>query len=205
MKNPNVQLVIDQPDARTDDRRQHFRMREDGRLTYTVLDASADENAPLERGDLHGICGEFAAMTAELERIVIATRSDSPDLTAAIQCVNKKVDVLANVLLEQEIAQEELAAQLVCVSAGGVAFLGPAPLASGTRLYLRFSLSQTMASFSVEAVVRRIERREGVVSRNPYRVAAEFVGLRDSQSDLIVRHLLRRQAARIRDAAEDGA
>ncbi len=179
------------------ERRRHFRIEDQVVISYKVLDSGA--GAESENGlDLPGLCGEFACMSRSLERSLRDVRSHSPELSRFIETVNRKVDMLANALLANEPDDCHRCVRPVNLSAGGISFFAEEKLPLDARIWIRLELVDTLVTLGTEARVQRSVYRPGVIAECPHWAAVEFVGLTDSESDLITRHVLRQEAARIR-------
>ncbi len=189
------------PEAR--ERRGFFRISDDLILTYQpvpreIYEARSDKSSNSEPSGFN-LKARFAALDRALRPVMHRLEDGSPDLARCLQTINEKLDLLADVLFRREVDLRNLPSQEVNLSAGGMSFRVQRPLQPDTILQVRLLLEPS--GIGIEAFARVVycrQERRFDNPRYPWRVGVEFLHLREEDSDLIIRHVLCRDADRRR-------
>ena len=184
------------------ERRRYFRMDDHALLKYRVV-AEDDLQAARASVAAHAVHAANLALALEpldarLAELTPALRKESRPLAEAIELVNRKLGLLASVItLEQGVEcggpWREHEPSLVNLGGGGLAMFAPQPLALDDWLAIDLVLLPT--NHAIRAVGRVIDCRARGVA---FAVRVEFDTLREEDRDLLVAHLLRRQAEALR-------
>ena len=146
----------------------------------------------------------FAALDRSLRPILARVNEHSRELALYLSAINEKIDMLAEVLFHTDNNVNELPTQEVNLSAGGMSFQVQNPIETGRMLKLRFLLPHS--GIGIESFARVVYCRQTGNDEEgafPYRVGVEFKHMREEDSDLIIRHVLCREAHRLRQGARD--
>ena len=182
----------------TTERRRYFRLDDAALLKYRVV-AEEDLSAARAAVAAHAVHAAnlvvaLEPLEARLAELMPALRKESRPLAEAIDVLNRKLGLVASVMaLEHGSVSggpwREHEPTLVNLGGGGLALTAPLPLALNAWLAIDLVLLPT--NHPLRAVGRVVDcRGDG----EEFVVRVEFDTLREEDRDLIVSHLLRRQA-----------
>jgi len=181
------------------ERRGFFRINDDVVLTYNLIDQETyrqlenkESNSEVNSFNLKA---RFAAIDQSLRPVMTRLRQRSEDLAMCVSAIDEKLEMLAEVLFRNSHDVEELPSHEVSLSAGGISFHVQKPVEPGSILQLRMLLLPS--GIGIEAYARVVycrRAKEYEVGQFPYKVGVEFQHMREEDSDLIIRHVLCKQA-----------
>lgn len=181
------------------ERRGFFRINDDVVLTYHLLDNETYEGlenkASNSEVNSFNLKARFAALDQSMRPVMSRLRQRSEDLAQCISAMDEKLEMLAEVLFRSDNDVENLPSQEVSLSAGGISFHVQKPVEPESILQLRMLLMPSGIGIEAYARVvycRRVKEYE--VGRFPYKVGVEFRHMREEDSDLIIRHVLCKEA-----------
>ncbi len=190
------------------ERRGFFRINDDVVLTYHLIDEESyrqlenrESNSEVNSFNLKA---RFAAIDRSLRPVMTRLRQRSDDLAMCIGAIDEKLEMLADILFRTSHDMEELPSQEVSLSAGGISFHVQKPVEPESILQLRMLLLPSGIGIETYARVvycRRVKEYE--VGQFPYKVGVEFKHMREEDSDLIIRHVLCKEASARRRKQED--
>lgn len=180
-------------------RREYFRVDDSVVLDYRVI---SEQELPGLLDDLQrrlptrfGAAAEFASTSRHMNRLLSKLRRISPDLVQYLEAVDNKLNTLARLFLLEELDPPRQAASEVNLSAGGIGFRARAALSAGALVELKLVLLPAYTGVLTVGRVVYCETCSAADSEFPYFVAIEFDRLRETDRELLVRHLLGRQSA----------
>jgi hypothetical protein len=199
-------MTAEQPKAAQGaERRNFFRIDDTVRLSLRVLSADELEDC-LDRLD-HGLAGNFtvmsgiASITAETTLGLRRIEKRDPELAAYLRAIDRKIELIGRALIahEPELSAEQ--AVPVNLSAGGMCIGVDQGFAPGTPIETRMLLLPSLSGLViygnvVESSPVAAERTGG---RFEHLTRIEFTHIREQDRELLIRHLLRRQSAQLRD------
>lgn len=191
-----------------DERREYFRIEDEVTLEYRVISEREMECVLLrirdEVPDRFTAAASFASTSRQLKHLLQNLSTKSPDLSACLSMLDRKLNLLAQLLVSESINVGEDGMREVSLSAGGLAFSNDRELKVGdlleTRLVLFPSLTGILSIGRVVSCERRGEPERGM----PWRVAVEYQYIREADRDLLVKHVLNRQTEQRRAKREAG-
>lgn len=198
--------MSNRPDtAHQDERREFFRIDDTIRVSYRKLDdkALAKHIETLEQGN----GGSFTLMTrlqgisqhlsASLHRI----EHRNPDVANYLKGLDEKINLLGQSLLAQESDLLDQPSEAVNLSAGGIALDSPEMLQVGTHLEIKLLLLPSYTGIvAFGEVVGVMSAAEG--DDSSYRLRINFVHIRETDREALIRHILRRQGQMLRRQRE---
>lgn len=187
------------------ERRQYFRYTDRVSLRYRVLEDEEfirfDENFEAERSKLSSISSTLAATNSQMLRLLERGRSNAPELATYIEHLNEKVDLIIKHFTPLLDEMPDEPSHTVSLSGSGIAFNEANSLPLGTKLEVRLLLFPEYYSIlTLGQVVRCSPHRE--LGSPTHDVGVEFVRIAEPDRDLIIRHLVKRQAEEIRRQRE---
>lgn len=196
--------------GKAEDRRNYFRVDDTVRLSIRPVPPEELE-ARLDELD-HDLVGNFtvqsslAAITAQMSMSLRRIENRDPDLAAYLRAIDQKIEVIGRAFITQEPefhAQQAVPANL---SAGGMCVGVGEAYPSGTVLEIRMLLFPSFTGLMIYGRVIDTEpaTEETAGGRFAHVARIEFSHIRESDRELLIRHLLRRQSQQLRDRHEEG-
>lgn len=186
----------------TDERREYFRIDDEVVLEYRLI--NEDEVEPLvERiqarvPDRFTAASSFAATSRQMAHLMHKVQSQSPELARCLQAIDQKLNLLAQLFVTEEIDIEEHPTQEVNLSAGGIAFRSQQEIATGRLLEMRIVLFPSLIGVLNISRVIHCERVNDGNRQFPWQIAATYEHLRESDRELLVRHVMNKETRRLR-------
>ncbi len=184
------------------DRRRFYRVEDRIALKYRVVPES---EIPSALGRLQGsvpeksmLSASFATTSNQLKHVGDRIKRDHPDIGQYLEALNEKLDSLVRVVTATERDAPLSPSHDVSLSAGGLSFRSASPVNEGDNLELRLLIFPSHISLFVlgTAVYCREEYIEG--GHYPFRVGVDFSYIRESDRDLIIKHVLHKQSESLR-------
>ncbi len=192
----------------SDERREYFRIEDEVTLEYRVITESEMECVLFrikdEVPDRFTAAASFASTSRQLNHLLNNLSVKSPDLSMCLQMLDKKLNLLAQLLVAESINIDGEGMREVSLSAGGLAFNTERELRVGDLVETRLVLFPSLTGILTVSRVVCCERRGDVEVGMPWRVAVEYQYIREPDRDLLVKHILTRQAEMLR-ARRDSA
>ncbi len=188
------------------ERREFFRIQDEVALDYRVISEQEAEDVLLriqdDRPDRFTAAASFAGTSRQLNHILQNLSLKSPDLAMCLSALDKKLNTLAQMLVVEEMDMGASGTREVSLSAGGLAFNADQSLKIGELLETRIVLFPSVTGILTVSRVVNCERRSDVDGDLPWRVAVEYQHVREADQDLLVKHVLNRQAEQRRAQLE---
>ena len=186
-----------------DNKRAAFRVTEAVRLAFEpVPEKDWKERMHLlavTASSIQNAKSAVADIGLEIHRKLIAAHRVSETIAGVLELLNRKIDVLADQIVSLQEQQGEFADVPIrkCeISANGIKFSTRQPFELGNKLHLKMLLVTDSFYFEVLSEVVRMEPDEEAAGRQI--VALRFRGIRESDKDRLIKHLLGRQSETIR-------
>lgn len=198
------------PTTQAAERRSFFRIDDTVRLSLRRVPGEELEGR-LDRLD-HGLAGNFtvmsslAAITAQMTMGLRRIDKRDPELAAYLRAVDQKIEVIGRALIAQEPELSAEEAVPVNLSAGGMCVGVDEPFEPGTLLEARMLLFPSFTGLVIYGSVVESSPASQDEARGCYQHLAriEFTHIREQDRELLIRHLLRRQSAQLRDQQGEG-
>jgi hypothetical protein len=199
----------EEPQKLTGQERRNF-FRIDDQVRLTLREISGDElEKSLDRLE-HDVAGNFtvmsslAAITSQMAMSMRRIENRDPDLAAYLRAIDQKIEVIGRAFIQQEPEFHAKHAVPVNLSAGGMCVGVDEPCAVGTVLEIRMLLFPSFTGLLIFGTVVTVEEApaDGELGDFSHLARIEFSHIRESDRELLIRHLLRRQSLQLRDRAE---
>jgi hypothetical protein len=189
-----------QQGKKASERRQYFRVKDSVRLEYQQVSREAFEqmveSRPQEVHDEFTVIGSMQAITQEMSGVLRKVESQMPDIARYLKSLDRKVDLLARALLNQDEDISRQTVKTVDLSASGISFDAPEPLQVGSLLELKLLLLPDYVGMLIYGEVVGCDPLPSDESGFCARV--NFTHLREEDQDLLIRHVLQRQGEYLR-------
>jgi hypothetical protein len=180
------------------ERRSFLRISDQAILKYRkVKDLQALSGADRPSADISSftIKARFFAINQKLRPARSKLEQQSRELAAYLKAIDEKLDLLADLAFETEHDLIDMPTREVSLSAGGTSFHAEKPLELGTLLELWLLLLPSHAGIVTYANVVYCRRNDTPEDdRYPYKIGVEFRNIREEDRDLIICHVLRKEA-----------
>jgi c-di-GMP-binding flagellar brake protein YcgR len=118
-------------------------------------------------------------------------------VSSLLRILEQKIDLIGHAVLAKETDLAEQPTRKVSLSASGLAFLSERGFNLGSTLELKMVLPPALVG--IVAHGRVVQCRPAGSSDQGYHVAVDFVGLRETDRELLIRHIVKRQTQQLRE------
>ena len=186
----------------SDERREYFRIADEIALDYRLL-KDEEVDGLLERMrsrlvDRFTAASSFAATTRQMAHLIHKVQTESPELARCLQAIDQKLNMIAQLFVSEQMALDDQPTREVSLSAGGVAFRAQHELRTDSLLELRMVLFPSMIGILTISRVIHCERMDDGNSQFPWQVAVEYEHLRETDRELLVRHIMAKETEQLR-------
>ena len=186
----------------SDERREYFRIADEIALDYRLL-KDEEVDGLLERMrsrlmDRFTAASSFAATTRQMAHLIHKVQTESPELARCLQAIDQKLNMIAQLFVSEQMALDDQPTREVSLSAGGVAFRAQHELRTDSLLELRMVLFPSMIGILTISRVIHCERMDDGNSQFPWQVAVEYEHLRETDRELLVRHIMSNETEQLR-------
>ncbi|MCB1724233.1 MAG: PilZ domain-containing protein [Gammaproteobacteria bacterium] len=199
----------DQLPGRAEDRRNFFRVDDTVRLSLRRVSADqVDRRFDELDHDLAGnftVMSSLAAITAQMAMSLRRIENRDADMAAYLRAIDQKIEVIGRAFITQEPefqAEQAVAANL---SAGGMCVGVDENYEAGSMLEIRMLLFPSFTGLLIYGSVIDTEPAAESDASRPFShvVRIEFTHIRETDRELLIRHLLRRQSQQLRARHEE--
>lgn len=180
------------------ERREYFRVEDEVLLDFQLVSPQAVAAlkgrlaAPVS--DVFGLSSHFSELRQQGRVLFRHLEKESPAAARYAELLEHKLDKLLEVLVVAEMGGGALP-RPVDLGADGMGFSDDMPLAVGSVLDLRLGL---LSSGQAIRTLAEVLRCTPCVGAGRYRIGVQFDFLRPADQELLVQHVVRRQAALLR-------
>lgn len=184
------------------DRREYFRVEDQVILRYRSVPPEAVGHMAAERhfdnGEMFALLRELRQIDQEHNNVLRGLAEQNRELGTYLKCLGRKIDLVANALATLSHGQQQQAPQHVSISEGGIAFRTDTVLAPGKFLALELVLLPSHTGLALYGEVIETRDAEGLT-------VISFVRLRESDRQILARHILQVQIAAKKQQQGDDA
>ena len=189
------------------ERRRYFRIEDRVILKYQAL-APVDADSLVARlqydhPSRHQIANTFADTSQQMQYLLRKIEETEPDIAECLDTLNQKLDLLARQLSLEASQMENEPVRWANVSAAGICFEAEDAISPGSVLELNLLLLPSYARISAVGEVVRCEENTADEPGLPFRVAADFVYLPETDRELLVQHVVKRETQLLRQQRGD--
>ena len=178
------------------DRRRFFRITDQVVVKYRVISAAQED--PGSTDVLYSRHGGSKHLRGNQDLILNRIERQFPDVARYLQYLESRVNEMYRLLLLQEIEMGDSSIKEASLSGGGLAFYAAEDIKPGAYLQLKLLLMSSCVAVLCRGTVVRSERRSMYLPTHPYRIAVEFDAIDEGDRDILIKHILKRQAAKLR-------
>jgi len=182
------------------ERRRFFRIDDELVLSYRLV---SDDEVNRTNG-LKDAEHTLVSLASELEKMNEVSRihlrkveKESPEVARYFSFIEEKINLLTHHMMRESDELFLKTARPVNLSGSGVSFASGKDLTVNSSVELKFILSPSLAK--ITSLARIISCRP---NGEKFTIAAEFTQLNDSDRDLLVRHIVKKQMNDIRGQSD---
>lgn len=174
------------------DRREYFRVDDQVILRYRAVPPEAVGHMPPERhfdnSEVFTLLRELRHIDQEHNNVLRTLAEQNRELGTYLKSLNRKIELIGNAIARLDEGQQHAAPQHVSISEGGIAFRTTTNLSPASFVALELVLlpNHTGLALYGEVIETRDTKGLAVVS---------FVRLRESDRQILARHILQVQIA----------
>ena len=175
------------------ERREYFRVDDQIILRYRVVAPDAINNTLAERhfdnADVFALLRELRQIDQENHNVLRSIAETNRELGIYLKSLNRKIDLITGALAVMDEAQQLQSPQPVSISETSLSFYAETELAVGTFVALELIL---LPQHTGLAIYGEVTAKRDNLERH---VVVSFLRLRDSDRQLLARHVLQVQIA----------
>jgi len=186
-----------------DDRRRYFRIHDKVSLKYRVVQGIDIETeikrTEHEQSNLAELKNAFNCITAKIMTKMDRVEEVSPLVAEILGLFDKKISLIESMVMHNDDKDDSITeTQLVNLSASGMSFESNTPINEDVNLKMELVLFPEYQFIPVYAQVVDCRKK---MDDNLYRfnIAVDFVGICESDQEIIMQHVLSRQAKLLKD------
>ncbi len=155
-----------------------------------------------ERSAAIGICSEIEYNKELLAPAARRIKKDHPDIASWLAVLQKTVESLALQVSLQRNSQSNLSARRVSISAAGIEFDSSRHCEIGDKIEIVLMLQPSLTNIMIVGDVENIQPLDGDSDSRPdsCRMKVNFSLIRDSDQEVLIRHIHRAQIDELRNA-----
>ena len=175
-----------------------FRIEDDIYLDYQQLES--DELAPAWRHDTSHICENLIYLreiSLQSSHILAGIRKHHPDIGHYLALLDKKVEILSQLAGTIALGGEVKPDHQVTLGSDGVVFFSRTELKQGSPLRLKMVLFPSHLCLHLQSQVTACKDHD-----KGYRIEVKFEELGNTEHEALIRHMLEKQSAMLRERRE---
>jgi hypothetical protein len=184
-----------------DERREFFRIDDSIKISFRLLgpESMQPPDQSLQSGgeDSLTIITRLQAISRQMSASLRRIEQRDADVADYLRALDEKITLLAQSFLADESSLTEQPSRSVNLGAGGLAMDSAEPLAMGSRIQIRLLLLPSYIGVVAFGEVVGVEQTTEDPDL-PYRLHINFTHIPEHGRDALIRHILRRQADRLR-------
>lgn len=192
--------------SQMDERRRFFRIDDEINLFYKRVEPESIKKYSEVSSELLNNCSLAAALdilNQEAQIIFNRIERSNPDVADYLRIMDSKINLVARAVLMEGTDLVNEQARNVSLSASGVAFECEELIADDEFLEIRLLLTSSMAVIVCYGNVVYSHKNPESKSEFPYIVGVAFSEMKEQDSELLIKHVVKRQMQQIREHKEN--
>jgi hypothetical protein len=192
--------------AKIDDKRNFFRVRDEVNLSYFMIEEEQIKKAPQSSTNLLDSCSLSSALALiSQESTVIYRKLEKlhTDFADYLRLLEMKIDLIGQAVVE--IRKNDVTSNKTRhanISLSGIGFECDEPLDAGQYLEVKMLLVHSTIIIVTFVKVIHCSTNPDSLSTYAYIIGAEYVGLKEAESDVLSQHIAKKQLQLIREQKE---
>jgi hypothetical protein len=193
----------------SEERREYFRIDDEIALDYRLISSGEAEllreKIQSRVVDRFTAASSFTATSRHMTHIIHKVQVQSPELARCLQSIDRKLNMIAQLFVSEEINLHERPTREVNLSAGGMAFRVQQEIKVDSLLELRMVLFPSLVGILTVSRVIQCERVEDGDLKFPWQIAVVYEHLRETDRELLVRHIMSKETQQLRSRRSQGS
>jgi hypothetical protein len=176
-----------------DDRRQYFRIEDTVGLHYEILtEREAEIRLASFAQEKFDSPGRLQNAERQLQLLIDKLRIQHPEFAEAIELLNIKFNLLKESQIETALEYgTQSFIRKVNISASGISFDDESKIEIGRRMYMNITLLPS--DLHVQTMGLVVDCLPSEINEDEWSIQVEFYGLKPSEEELMVQHVVKRQ------------
>ena len=183
------------------DQRNYFRITDTATLEYVLI--SQDKVGGSHRPESFfsssaefWLLRELQSIEHDNSHLLTSISERDREIASYLKSINRKIDLLASTLLEQNHESEESLPQEISLSEGGLAFFTDTELTLKQTMAIKLTLTPSNIGMMLFGyVVKNVFHED----EQKFRTSVSFISLQESDRHLLARHIMQLQSTAQRE------
>lgn len=184
-----------------EEKRRYFRVNDTIHLLHRVIDVNHIERSHVSNDVLANYSLAAALDVLNQEAAALAPRLErrDPEILEYLKIIDGKINLLSQAIIGQDKEFSEHDKRQVELSACGLAFSNDESIPVGALLELRMLLTSCLAVIVAYGRVVQCKDIRNDNPDHPYEICAEYINLNDTDRELLIKHVVKKQMQQLRD------
>ena len=186
----------------SEERREYFRIDDEVALDYRLISPGEAEllreKIKSRVVDRFTVASSFTATSRQMTHVIHKVQNQSPELARCLQAIDQKLNMIAQLFVSEEMDLHEQSTREVNLSAGGIAFRSQQEMKIDSLLELRMVLFPSLVGILTVSRAVQCERVNDANLKFPWQISVVYEHLRESDRELLVRHIMSKETQQLR-------
>ncbi len=188
--------------AQQDERRRYFRVSDLIGVRYRLL--SSNETELAVQAQPSSLKGVLSQMDGQIAIALASLKKYNAEIHTLLDLYNQKINLVIGHGLAgiDEVEAEPMRACQVNLSACGISFPSPDFATLNQHVEIELNLYQSNVNLRLIAAVIACEDYLDEVNKNTHLIRANFVNISDTDQELLIQYVIKRQAQQLNEQRE---
>jgi len=188
--------------AQQDERRRYFRVSDLIGVRYRLL--SSNETELAVQAQPSSLKGVLSQMDGQIAIALASLKKYNAEIHTLLDLYNQKINLVIGHGLAgiDEVEAEPMRACQVNLSACGISFPSPDFATLNQHVEIELNLYQSSVNLRLIAAVIACEDYLDEVNKNTHLIRANFVNISDTDQELLIQYVIKRQAQQLNEQRE---
>lgn len=186
----------------SEERREYFRIDDEVALDYRLISPGEAEllreRIKSRVVDRFTVASSFTATSRQMTHVIHKVQNQSPELARCLQAIDQKLNMIAQLFVSEEMDLHEQSTREVNLSAGGISFRSQQKIRIDSLLELRMVLFPSLVGILTVSRAVQCERVNDANLKFPWQISVVYEHLRESDRELLVRHIMSKETQQLR-------
>lgn len=184
-----------------DDQRNYFRVSDTATLEYILvsqneIDGSKKPESYFSSSAEFWLLRELQTIDHDNSHLLKTISERDREIASYLKSINRKIDLLATTLVQQNHKNDENLPQDISLSEGGIAFFSKEELPLKQHMAMKLNLMPSNIGLMIFGHVVETNYQE---QEQKFRTSVSFVSLQEGDRHLLARHIMQLQSAAQRE------
>ena len=193
----------------SEERREYFRIDDEVALDYRLISPSEAEllreKIKSRVVDRFTVASSFTATSRQMTHVIHKVQNQSPELARCLQAIDQKLNMIAQLFVSEEMDLHQQSTREVNLSAGGISFRSQQKIRIDSLLELRMVLFPSLVGILTVSRAVQCERVNDANLKFPWQISVVYEHLRESDRELLVRHIMSKETQQLRSRRSENS